>query len=234
MANGIYVAMSGAVARQEKLDAIADNLANSETAGFKAERGGFASFLPPGEVDGPESPAAVTTHLDLSPGPLQTTGQPLDVTPEQGAFLPVQLQDQTGYTRNGRLSIGADGQLSAAGHPLLDASGQPIAVPPGGLVEISPQGVVTAGGATIAQLGTYTLGGSLNRAGPNVITVGENGAATPSTGHVKVGTLEGANYDMVEGMVEMITAQRQFESSMQAIQTYKSISDTSSKIGTVQ
>jgi flagellar basal-body rod protein FlgF len=235
MANGIYVAMSGAVARQDKLDAVAENLANAQTTGFKAERGSFQSFLPEGETEGPASPAAVATGLDLTEGPMLPTGQPLDITPEQGAFLPVQLENQqVGYTRSGHVSIGEGDVLFAAGHPLLDNTGSPIPVPPGQKAEIGSDGVVTIQGTTVAQISAFKLSGPLTRTTPTVTTLGQGAAATPGNGRLRIGVLEGANYDATEGLVDMITAEREYDASMQAIQTYRSMSDTSNKLGTVQ
>ena len=69
MADGIYVSMCGAVARTEQLDAIADNLANAATPGFKASRPAFESFLPPGAAPTSDKhyPAAVGAGFDLRP-----------------------------------------------------------------------------------------------------------------------------------------------------------------------
>src|SRR5277367_3221386 len=91
VANGIYVGMAGASARLDQLDSIADNLANADSAGFKAERPAFESFLPTGQTTGPQAPVAVSTALDLREGLQKSTGRPLDVIPEDGAFLSVSL-----------------------------------------------------------------------------------------------------------------------------------------------
>ena len=101
MADGIYVSMCGAAARSEQLDAIADNLANAQTPGFKAARPAFESFIPRGA--GPQQdkhyPAAVATGFDLRAGPTQHTGNPLDVIPGDGQFLYVALRDSASVAR---------------------------------------------------------------------------------------------------------------------------------------
>jgi flagellar basal-body rod protein FlgF len=81
MADGIYVAMCGAAARSEQLDAIADNLANAQTPGFKASRPAFAAFLPGAGGGDKTYPAAVASGLDLRAGPTSRTDNPLDVVP---------------------------------------------------------------------------------------------------------------------------------------------------------
>src|SRR5512147_1572388 len=94
MADGIYVSMCGAEARTEQLDAIADNLANASTPGFKASRPAFESFLPrgAGAASDKHYPAAVAAGFDLRSGPTQRTDNPLDVVPGEGMFLMVQTR----------------------------------------------------------------------------------------------------------------------------------------------
>jgi flagellar basal-body rod protein FlgF len=235
MANGIYVGMAGATARLDQLDSIADNLANADSAGFKAERPAFESFLPTGQTTGPQAPVAVSTALDLREGLQKATGRPLDVIPENGAFLSVSLGDGTvGYTRDGQITVGAEGVLMAAGHPVLDAQGQPIPVPPGEQVTLSAEGAVTVKNTQLAQLGTFKLSGPLDRLGPSVIGVSAGGTALPASGHVRTGALELSNVTPIESMVQMIGAQRQYDASMQAIQIYKTMGSRAGQLGTLQ
>jgi flagellar basal-body rod protein FlgF len=235
MADGIYIGMAGATARMNQLDSIADNLANADSTGFKAERPAFESFLPAGETVGPQAPEAVSTALDLREGPQKATGRPLDIVPEDGAFLSVSLgEGQIGYTRNGQLTLGTDGVLQAAGHPVLDTKGQPIPVPPGENVNLSSEGVFSVKDTALAQLATYHLSGALDRLSPSVIGLGAGGVALPASGKVRTGELELSNTTAIESMVQMIGAQRQYDASMQAIQIYKTMGSRSSQIGTLQ
>ena len=132
MADGIYISMCGAVARAEQLDSIADNLANAQTPGFKASRPAFETFMAASGAPDKQYTAAVATSFDLRPGPASRTGNPLDVLPDDGAFLAVQQQDgSTAYTRDGRLTLDAERRLvSGAGRLVLTPTGQPITVPP--------------------------------------------------------------------------------------------------------
>jgi len=226
--------MAGATARLDQLDSIADNLANADSAGFKAERPAFESFLPTGETVGPQAPLAVSTSLDLRDGAQKTTGRPLDVIPEDGAFLSVSLgEGRVGYTRNGQISLGPDGVLIAAGHAVLDSQGQPIPVPPGEQVTVSAQGTVSVKDTALAQLGTFKLSGPLDRVSPSIIGLAPGATALPASGHVRTGALELSNTTPIESMVQMIGAQRQYDASIQAIQVYKTMGSRASQLGTV-
>ncbi len=235
MADGIYVSMCGAAARSEQLDAIADNLANAQTPGFKAARPAFASFLPASGAADKAYPAAVATAFDLRPGPTSQTGNPLDILPEDGAFLAVQTPAGTAYTRDGRLAIDGDHRLVQNGHPVLDRGGSPISVPPGVQPTVDADGTVRAAGQAVAQLGVFKLDGPVDRVGPALLASGRGGKAEAvEGGRVHVGELELGNSGALEATVQLIAAQRQFEASMQAIQTYRSLDQRSTEVGRVK
>jgi flagellar basal-body rod protein FlgF len=235
-ADGLYVSMCGAAARMAQLDAVSDNLANAQTPGFKAARPAFESFLAASGAQDKRWPAAVATGFDLSPGPTSPTGNPLDVVPEGGAFLAVALPGGvTGYTRDGRLTVDPDGRLTAAGHPVLDASGGELRVPPGATPEIGADGTVRAGGATVGALGLFTLEGNVDRVGPAVLAPGAGAHAEPvADGRVRTGELELGNAGALEATVELIAAQRHFDASMQALQTYRRMDERSTEVGRVR
>lgn len=237
MADGLYIGMAGMAARAEQLDSIADNLANAQTPGFKAGRPSFESFLPAGA--GPDNdkvaPAAVQTGIDLSPGQTMTTGEAMDVLPEGNAFLSVQLPDGTiGYTRNGRLKPTADGFITAAGHPLMDISGEAVRTPLGARIEIDSQGQVLANEQVVGQLQLATLLGPLERRGPSVLAPAEGGMAVISQDRLNRGVVEMGNAAPMEAAVQMISAQRHYETASQALQTYKRMDERASEVGKVR
>jgi flagellar basal-body rod protein FlgF len=241
MADGMYVGMAAAAARSEQLDSIADNLANAETPGYKASRPAFQSFLPPRGLAGPGSPqdkiftAAVATGTDLSPGPVRTTDNPLDVIPDGQSFLSVATQSgQVAYTRNGKLNLTADGMLVADGRPVLGETGKPILVPPGAQVTINQAGVVSADQRVVDTLALFNLQGNIVRVGPQLYAAGPGGMITPSDGGVATGQLEMGNVTPLESTVQMINAQRQYETAMQAIQTYRRLDDRAIEVGKVR
>ncbi|HUK65954.1 MAG TPA: flagellar hook basal-body protein [Anaeromyxobacteraceae bacterium] len=236
MADGIYVTMCGAAARGEQLDAVADNLANAQTPGFKASRPAFEAFLPASGATDKSYPAAVATRVDLRPGAVTQTGNALDVVPEDGAFLSVLASDGTkAYTRDGQLAVDSSRRLVQAGRPVLDRNGSTISVPPGSTPHLTSEGNVEAGGFTVGQLGLYQLSGAVDRIGQSLYVPGAQGSARPlADGRVRTGQLELSNASPLDGMVQLITAQRNFDASMQALQTYRSLDQHGSDLGRVR
>jgi flagellar basal-body rod protein FlgF len=227
MADGIYVSMCGAVARSEQLDAIADNLANAQTPGFKGVRPAFEVFLPKGSgpTQDKQYPAAVASGIDLRQGPAQHTGDPLHVIPGDGLYLTVRTAAGTpAYTRDGRLTVGADRSLLCDGRPVLSAKGVPISVPPVGAPRVEANGTVWAGTQPAGELGLVRLMGPLDRVGPALLAPAAGGSAAAATdGSVRVGELEMGNASALEATVQLVSAQRAFDASMQAIQTYRQL-----------
>jgi flagellar basal-body rod protein FlgF len=242
MADGMYVGMTAAAARSEQLDSIADNLANAETPGYKASRPAFQSFLPPKTL----APRAiglqdkiftgvVATGTDLRPGPVRTTDNPLDIIPEGESFLSVAtLTGQVAYTRNGKLNVTPEGALVADGRSVLGDTGQPILVPPGAQVTINQAGVVSADGRALDTIALFNFQGNVVRVGPQLYAAGPGGSVSPADGGVSTGQLEMGNVTPLESTVQMINAQRQYETAMQAIQTYRRLDDQAIQVGKVR
>lgn len=235
MADGLYVTMCGAAARTEQLDAVADNLANAQTPGFKASRPAFEAFLARSGAGDKAYPAPVATNLDLRPGPTSRTDNPLDVVPEDGAFLSVALPGGApGFTRDGRLAVDGSGTLVQNGHPVLDVNGAPIRLPPGATARLDRDGTVQADGNPVGRIGLFHLAGPVDRLGPSIVTPGAGGRAEASDATVRTGELELGNAAPLEGMVQLIAAQRHFDASMQALQTYRSMDGRSADLGRVR
>jgi flagellar basal-body rod protein FlgF len=233
MADGIYISMCGAVARSEQLESIADNLANAQTPGFKASRPAFETFMASSGAQDKQYTAAVATALDLRPGPTSKTGNALDILPDEGAFLAVQQQDgSAAYTRDGRLTLDSDRRLvSGAGRPVLDAGGQPIIVPPDLNPTVDDRGRVLAGDVQIGQLALIQLSGPVDRLGPTLLTPGKGGQAVLVDGSVRSGEIELGNSSALEATLAMVTAQRSYDTSMQAIQTYRQLDSRAAELG---
>ena len=119
MENASLVGLSRQMALQRELDVVANNIANLNTTGFKADNVVFQEFLMPGaranQFAGADRQLSFVhdraTWLDLSQGPVEHTGNPLDVAISGNAFLTVQTPRGERYTRNGALQINAQGQL---------------------------------------------------------------------------------------------------------------------------
>jgi flagellar basal-body rod protein FlgF len=232
MADGIYVSMSGAAARAAQLEAVADNLANAQTVGFKATRPSFEAFLPESGQGQLGYTAAVRTGVDLRPGATMVTGLPTDVLPDGGAFLAVSAGDgSTAYTRNGRLVADGSGRLSVLGRTVLGIDGQPLIIPEGSPWSVDGQGTVLANGQEIGRLALFQLSGDVERRGDALYAPGEGGQATAVEARVRTGELELSNASPLEAAVQMISAQRHFDTSMQAVQTYRQMDARAAELG---
>jgi flagellar basal-body rod protein FlgF len=156
--------------------------------------------------------------------------------PEDGAFLAVEGPGgEILYTRDGRLGVDGERRLTAGGLAALDPGGSPIVLPPGAPVEVGPDGVVRAGGVDVARLGLARLEGPVDRVGPSLLAPGAGGVAAPvDHGRLRTGELELGNASALEATVDLISAQRSFDASMQALQTYRRMDERSNEVGRVR
>src|SRR6266705_454304 len=132
MENTLLIGLSRQVALRRELDVVANNIANLNTTGFKADGNIFEEYVMPVARDG-GFPAADrrlsfvqdrATWLDLGQGPVQQTGNPLDVALDGPGFLAVHTPRGERYTRNGALQINATGELvTAEGYRVLGDAG---------------------------------------------------------------------------------------------------------------
>lgn len=231
MDKALYIAMTGARATLQAQGTVSHNLANADTAGFKAALANTESFA----VRGAGHPSRIAAlHVDQGfdsrPGTLQVTGNALDVSLHADRWLAVQAPDGSeAYTRAGNLSLTPNGQLvTAGGHPLLDQEGNPIALPPHQALEIGHDGTVSIvplgeGADTLAMLGRLKV----VQAQPQQLSRGLDGLMRnvdpqqpllQAPGQVMAtGALEHSNVDAAGALVQMIQLQRQFEMQVKVI-----------------
>lgn len=236
MSDGIYVSMNGAAARMAQLESVADNLANAQTPGFKAVRPSFESFLANAH-DAHTSkvyPAAVATQVDLSAGATVQTGNPLDVVPTGNSFIGVHTQSGIALTRNGHLQIDKDGTLTAAGRPVVDRDGNAIVTPLGVPLRVDASGAVFSNNTYLATIGLYNVSGPVDRIGPSLLAVHDAKTIQLSTDTLRLGEIETGNASPLEAAVQLVSAQRHFETSMQALQTYRRLDERASEVGRVR
>ena len=224
----IYLSMSGAKANLQRQDALASNIANVSTPGFRAELTAFRAV----PVEGSGASTRVfsietTPGYDPTPGPIISTGRNLDVAAKGKAWFAVQALDGTeGYTRGGSMEVSADGTLTTrSGLPVL-GDGGPLQVPPNAAVSIGVDGTVSARGADgkTAPVGKLKLvtpatDQSLTRSDDGLFRSATGDLAADATARVEDGALEGSNVSPVASMVQMIAASRQFEAQMKLMST---------------
>jgi len=223
----IYTAAAGARALMQRQDGIANNLANAGTPGFRADQVAFRAV--PVQGDGLPtrvSSVEVTAGFDDTPGALDRTGRPLDAAIAGHGYFAVQSTDGEAYTRAGGFEVQPDGTLTGvAGLPVL-GDGGPITIPAGTQVSIAADGTITAQGATggpqnVGKLKLVNPPASELRKGADGLLRTENGDPAASDADVRVqgGALEGSNVKVVDAMVQMIDAARQFDTQMKLLQT---------------
>jgi flagellar basal-body rod protein FlgG len=227
---GLYSAAAGMAAQQQRLDAIANDVANVSTSGYKRLRVAFrdlvyqpAPFGADAGVRAGAGAAASVVGRTFAAGQLQPTGEPLDVAILGDGFLQVRLpQGGAALTRDGHLRMDAQGRLGLNTGELLDP---PVTLPPGttsGDVGIAPDGTVSANGQAAGRITLVTV-----QAPHALAAVGDNRfAPTAASGvplaaraaRLEQGALEMSNVDMGEAMVGMIDAQRSYSMASKALQ----------------
>jgi flagellar basal-body rod protein FlgG len=218
-------------AQQQKLDAVANDLANANTAGYKSVRVGFTDLLyqqagrpAANGVSIGSGSRAVDAGRDLEQGALQQTGVPTDVAIEGEGFMKVKLADgRTALTREGDLHVDGLGRLTGnAG--LIQPT---ISIPKGiqdSQISIGQDGTVLAAGKRVGRIELVTVRNpqGLQSVGQSAfITTAASGNATaaPAATVLTQGALEGSNTDMAQSMVDMINAQRTYQMTSKAIET---------------
>ena len=227
MDSGYYAAMTGLLARTQALDTAASNLANAQTPGYRAEREYFRSVLLGPEAATSQLGRSLDNYgllggdrLNLAQGPLQQTGNPLDLAIEGQGFFAIQTANGVRYTRDGSFHRAQSGLLvTSSGDPVLSLAGKPIPVPPGD-VSVGADGVLSVDGGVVSSLGVFTFppGVQLSPEGADRYVAPSEVTASPSRDAVvHQGALESANEDVIQGTVDLIAIQRQAEMMQKAL-----------------
>jgi flagellar basal-body rod protein FlgF len=229
MERGLYIAASGMLAEQVRQDQLANDLANASTPGYKADNSEQASFSDlllwnssTGAPVGSLSMGSRITHVvtDLTQGPLQSTGNPLDVALDGPGFLAVATGSGVRYTRDGQLLVDARGRLCTdTGNLVLGTSGKPITVgqvSDPSKISIDQRGTVKVSSRTVGTLAVMSLTGATKQG--DTLFTGTPGVRPAGT-TVQQGFLEGSGVQPAEAMVDMIVSFRAYETTQRAIQS---------------
>jgi flagellar basal-body rod protein FlgF len=211
-------AASGMRSRMQSLDLLANNLANAETGGYKADREFYSVYTSAeahaeGQDDLTTLPVIQKQWTDLSSGDLRPTWNPLDVAVDGEGMFSVQTPRGVRYTRNGNFRLSPAGTLTASdGNPVRSQTGAPITVDGNLPIEILEDGTVQQAGNPVAklQLTSFTPG-ELSKEGSNYFIAAQNVIGAPATGAVMQGKLEQSNVGAAESAVRLIGITRQFE-----------------------
>jgi flagellar basal-body rod protein FlgG len=227
MLEGLYTAAAGMAAQQQRMDALSNDVANVNTAGYKRVRVGFHDLVyqrtgPTGVSTGAGA-AAVQLGRGYQQGSLQKTDQPFDLAIIGDGYFQVRRANtgQTALTRNGSFQVNATGQLVTAEG---DALVPPISLPRGvdvSKVTIGADGAVTAAGRRIGQIQLVTVPAPTGLAaagnGYYTATAASGGVRRTTTATLQQGVLESSNVDLADAMVDMMDAQRSYSMASKAI-----------------
>ena len=228
MENASLVGLSRQIALQRELDVVANNIANLNTTGYKADNVVFQEHLMPvaraNQFRGGDRRLSFVqdraTWLDLAQGPVQQTGNPLDVAVSGNAFLTVQTPRGERYTRNGALQINSQGQLvTSEGLQVIGQNGPIVFQPNDRDISIGIDGIISVRegqNTTDSQRGKLKLAtfnrpqqlqkeGASTYAAPAGVTPQE-----PTDARVNQGVIEKSNVNSVMEMTRMVEVTRTY------------------------
>jgi flagellar basal-body rod protein FlgF len=222
----LYTAMTGASGTMNRQAAVAHNLSNISTLGYRAEEHRLRAV----QVQTHNTPAALptraftvdaSTHTDYTLGPIMQTNRSLDVAVQGSGWIAVTAPDGTeAYTRNGNLQLDLNGVMQTRSGLNIVGDGGAIAVPPDQKVEIGRDGTVSIIPET--GLRTTSVVGRIKLVNPNEADLerrpdglfrmrSRQPAPLSDTVRLSTGVLEGSNVSATDQMVSMISLARQFE-----------------------
>lgn len=232
-------AMQGIMARQT---AIANNMANAATTGFRAEIvSAKAKHLSSDQFDSRALAYERVWAADLAPAPVTTTGRPLDIALNGDAMLTVQGSGgEPAYTRRGDLQLSETGLVTTgAGDPVMGENG-PLILPPADRISIAkdggvwilPQGDTEAEMQQMDRLALVSFTGSdIVKGNDNLFRV-RGGGTLPADADARItaGSLEGSNVNMTALLVDMIEASRAWETQVKLLTTAKDLDSSGASL----
>lgn len=247
MSRALYTAATGMEVQQLNVDNIANNLANSSTVGFKRTRLEFQDLLyqnlrTPGAAANASTALPVGLQIGLGAraisserifqqGDFHQTENPLDLVIEGSGFFQVrQTNGELAYTRAGAFHLNAQGGVVTAGGETLEpaitipANATSITIGTDGTVSVTQPGTTAAQSVGQIQLATFANPAGLDSMGRNLFKeTAASGQATVGSpdanglGRINQGFIEGSNVNVVEELVNMISAQRAYETNGKVI-----------------
>lgn len=201
----------------QRMDWIAENLANTRTPGYRA--GGMVSGPFSQMLSGRVTAARQQTITDLTPGAIRMTDRPLDFAVHGPGFFVVRNEEATYLTRNGAFQRAADGAVTTtAGHEVLGADGEPLRIPPAVRTEeimVGEDGTLAVDGVPFGTLRVETVAdtGDLQRIGTTLFRAPEDSRSVLEGAQVVGRSLESSNTEAFQSMAEMMMLTRAVEAA---------------------
>jgi len=225
MENALYVGLSRQVALSEQMGLVANNIANVNTPGFRADKMLFEEYLTKSDVTG-ESLSMVLDYgqyKDTSSGDVRQTGNALDVALGGPGFFMVETAAGTQYSRAGNFALNDNRELvNASGNPVLDNGQGRITIPENVReIVISHDGQISTDQGVAGQIGMVEFA-NVNNLQPTAagfyVPVNNEAALPAENTKAKQNMLEGSNVQAVLEMTNMIEISRQYQSTHRLMQ----------------
>jgi flagellar basal-body rod protein FlgF len=223
-----YIALSRQTALWRQMDVVANNIANMNTPGFKGESLMFSEYLSPSRGSDSPFPDMLSYTYDFGTsrntalGPMEHTGNPLDVAINGAGYFEIDTDFGRFYTRNGRFMLDADGMIvTGSGHPVMSTEGTPFFIAPNeSEITIARDGTVSTENGAIGRMNIVSFEDeqALLRVQAGLYDAGDQDPQAAAGMALEQGTLEGSNILATEQITRMIEIQRAYESVQKMIE----------------
>jgi len=227
MQNALLIGLSRQVTLERQMDVIANNVANANTNGFKADRTLFEEYLNSGAHEdnfvGSDRRVSYVqdrgTFRDTGQGPMEETKNPLDLAVDGDAFFTVQAAGGERYTRDGKFTVNATGQMvTSDGYPVLGNAGPITFQPTDHDITVSADGTVTVLEGTARndsirgkiKLAQFDDTQKLTKLGANLYATGSANVQAEIKSTVRQGYIEKSNVNSVGEMSRMVEVMRSY------------------------
>ena len=203
---------------------IANNIANSNTVGFRAESVEFSSLISRSGGEPVNYPTVGTLHPSGENGALNKTGNPLDIALSGEGWFGISTPSGTAYTRDGRMQISAFGELQTLeGHPILDAGQAPLQLPTNsGPPTIHKDGRIEIAGNLVGNIGVFEVNDKdLQRRYSNSAFFATSQGIPLGIGSrtvIQQYFVESSNVNAMRELANLISVSRSFESATSIVE----------------
>jgi flagellar basal-body rod protein FlgF len=221
-----YVILSRLTLQSRATQVLANNVANADTPGFRAQRPIFGEFVARQEAAA-APPGGRPVHFvqdratwrDMQQGPMQATGNPLDLAITGEGYFAVETPRGERFLRAGRFSLGEAGRIvDMEGHPLLNAEGAPLAVAPNDTrIEVAGDGTIRSENGVIGRLRVVRFDNpqALLAEGDRLFDARGEQAQPVERPGIRQGVLEGSNVNAILEMTRLTAELREFQFAAQ-------------------
>jgi len=224
MESSLYVGLSRQMVLDHAMTMVADNVANANTTGYRAQNPMFQEYISKERYDKNNLSMVydMGQYDTTQPGTIQVTGNPYDVALNGPGFIAVKTPSgEMQYTRSGNFTVNNNNELvTSSGFKVSGPGGDVIAIPTSAKeVKITDQGEVSADGNTVGRIGIFEFDNlqDLKPAGNNLYSAPTPGRPATETKMIQ-GSLEGSNVNAIQETTRMIEILRTYQSTIRMIQ----------------